>query len=369
VVDALSDYFSSTDGVLFQKNGTQKTLFSYPCNRSSETYSIPSTVNVIGDLAFNNSAHLKSLNVPSSVTSISSSAFLGGTSLTSFVVDAVSDYFNSTDGVLFNADRTTLIAYPVKSLITTYSIPSTVKIIGDYAFSNCADLTNVTIPQGVESIGVYAFHYCTGLASLTIPSSVNEIKAYAFESCMGLRRVDFLGNGPPDNLSDDGLFDYIDMDLVQGYYFIGTTGWPATNVNIPMTAYPPTVSGINSITSNGRYVTGSTISLQVAFSETVAVDTLGGTPTLSLETGSVDRTASYVSGSGSSILTFIYTVQSGDISADLDYVSTTALALNGGTIKGVTGTAASLSILIFSLISFSTKLLMLFRSWLMLSLY
>jgi hypothetical protein len=44
------------------------------------------------------------------------------------------------------------------------------------------------------------------------------------------------------------------------------------------------------------------------------------------------------------VLSFSYTLQPGDNSADLDYLSTTALALNGGTIKGATGTDAVLSL-------------------------
>jgi hypothetical protein len=72
------------------------------------------------------------------------------------------------------------------------------------------------------------------------------------------------------------------------------------------------------------------ISIQITFSEVVNV--AGGTPTLTLNT-SPARTASYVSGSGSTVLTFDYTVISGDTSADLDYASTTALALAGATIR------------------------------------
>lgn len=51
-----------------------------------------------------------------------------------------------------------------------------------------------------------------------------------------------------------------------------------------------------------------------------------------------------MSGSGTDILTFSYTVQSGDESSDLDSTSTTALALNGGTIRGATGVAANLTL-------------------------
>ncbi|WP_157716596.1 hypothetical protein, partial [Roseivirga ehrenbergii] len=50
-----------------------------------------------------------------------------------------------------------------------------------------------------------------------------------------------------------------------------------------------------------------------------------------------DRTVNYASGSGSTTLTFNYTVQSGDVNADLDYVATNSLTLNSGTIKDASG--------------------------------
>jgi hypothetical protein len=83
-------------------------------------------------------------------------------------------------------------------------------------------------------------------------------------------------------------------------------------------------------------------------SENVVVSTAGGVPTLLLETGTTDRAASYVSGSGTSILTFRYVVQAGDTSSDLDVQSTSALVLNGGTIKDVAGNDALLAVSIAS---------------------
>ncbi|MFC7411318.1 DUF4347 domain-containing protein [Hydrogenophaga atypica] len=100
----------------------------------------------------------------------------------------------------------------------------------------------------------------------------------------------------------------------------------------------PTVTSITSSTANGSYNAGDLISIQVTFSAAVNV---AGTPQLTLETGTTDRTVNYVSGSGSTTLTFNYTVQSGDTSADLDYTSTTALALNGGTITATSGGAVA----------------------------
>jgi fibronectin-binding autotransporter adhesin len=92
----------------------------------------------------------------------------------------------------------------------------------------------------------------------------------------------------------------------------------------------PQVASVNSSTANGSYKIGDIVSVQVNFNKAVTVT---GAPQLTLETGATDRVLNYVSGSGTSVLTFNYTVQTGDTSSDLDYTSTTALALNGGTIQ------------------------------------
>ncbi|WP_390903735.1 Ig-like domain-containing protein [Shewanella seohaensis] len=94
-------------------------------------------------------------------------------------------------------------------------------------------------------------------------------------------------------------------------------------------------------TANGTYKVGDSISIQVNFSEVVNVT---GTPQLTLETGTTDRAVNYTSGSGTSSLTFSYTVQAGDNSSDLDYVSTSALALNSGTIRDAASNNATLTL-------------------------
>ena len=104
---------------------------------------------------------------------------------------------------------------------------------------------------------------------------------------------------------------------------------------------PPVVTGVSSSTANGTYKAGQVIAVQVSLDETVYVT---GTPQLTLETGSTDRTVNYSSGSGTSTLTFNYTVQAGDTSADLDYLGTGALVTNGGTIKDAAGNAATLTL-------------------------
>ena len=121
----------------------------------------------------------------------------------------------------------------------------------------------------------------------------------------------------------------------------GTAGSLGANKNIVIDTTAPTVSDVTSTLANGTYGTGQVVPVTVTFSEPVTVT---GTPRLLLETGATDRSATYTSGSGTTTLTFNYTVQAGDTSADLDYDDTAALTLNGGTIKDAAGNSATLTL-------------------------
>lgn len=90
----------------------------------------------------------------------------------------------------------------------------------------------------------------------------------------------------------------------------------------------PTILNVTSTKANGAYKAGSVIDIQITFSESVSVT---GVPVLNLNTTPA-RTASYASGSGTSVLTFNYTVQAGDTAADLNYATTTALTIAGASI-------------------------------------
>ena len=129
---------------------------------------------------------------------------------------------------------------------------------------------------------------------------------------------------------------------ITGAYTYSTAGTFTISVTISHDSATPTVvtdtanvsssassvTNVNSITSNGTYGVGSTIFIQVTFN---ATETVTGTPQLALNSGG---TANYSSGSGTSTLTFAYVVGAGDASSHLDYSSTSALSLNGGTITG-----------------------------------
>ena len=80
--------------------------------------------------------------------------------------------------VLFNKDKTTLVAYRSKD--TNYIIPNSVTNIGDEAFDCCVSLTSINIPDSVTSIGRSAFSRCTSLTSINIPDGVTNIGDRAF---------------------------------------------------------------------------------------------------------------------------------------------------------------------------------------------
>jgi hypothetical protein len=77
----------------------------------------------------------------------------------------------------------------------------------------------------------------------------------------------------------------------------------------------PTITSVTGPAA-GTYIVGQHLDFTVQFDEAVVVNTAGGTPRLVLTIGSTTRYATYLSGTGTSTLTFRYTVQSGDLDSD-----------------------------------------------------
>ncbi|MBO4676201.1 MAG: leucine-rich repeat protein, partial [Oscillospiraceae bacterium] len=149
---------------------------------------IPENVISIGGGAFRGCSGLTSVSIPKSVTSIGETAFSSCDGLAEINVTSENPNYSSLDGVLFNIDMTLLLCCPAGKT-GEYSIPTSVTSIGDSAFLGCSRLTGVTIPESVTSIGDEAFQYCRGLTSLAIPESVTSIGKGAFYGCSNLASV------------------------------------------------------------------------------------------------------------------------------------------------------------------------------------
>ncbi len=163
---------------------------------------LPTTITSIGPLAFANSKNLTKIDIPESVTNIRDRAFNSCIALIN--VDKNNQSYSSIDGVLFNKTQTELIQCPI-SRSGNYTIPSSVTTIEFSAFESCSKLTGITMPSSVISIGHSAFSKCNGITSITIPYSVTSIQDLAFISCSALINVE---KSNPNYSSIDGvLFD------------------------------------------------------------------------------------------------------------------------------------------------------------------
>ncbi len=94
---------------------------------------------------------------------------------------------------VFNGKPVTSIGFGAFSECTLKSvtIPSSVTSIEEYAFSWCFSLQSVLFEGGSKcaSIGKEAFEYCSSLTSVTIPSSVMSIGEFAFSGCSSLESI------------------------------------------------------------------------------------------------------------------------------------------------------------------------------------
>ncbi|MFT9078497.1 beta strand repeat-containing protein [Ethanoligenens sp.] len=107
-----------------------------------------------------------------------------------------------------------------------------------------------------------------------------------------------------------------------------------------------TLYGLPEITSvstpaSGVYGAGKNLDFVVNFDGAVTVNSASGTPYLPLTVGSSTVKAGYLSGSGTSALTFRYTVAPGDSDTDGVALGNTIM-LNGGTIQSAQGANAQL---------------------------
>ncbi len=150
----------------------------------------------IGKSAFKNCRSLTKVLLPSSVISISNAPFRGCESLKSIKVESKNKNYKSepnkregNDHVLFNKNKSVIIAYPASSREVQYDIPDSVTVISDWAFCECKKLNRITIPDSVHEIGEGAFCNCALLDEVEIPDSVTVIDDCAFRGCANLERV------------------------------------------------------------------------------------------------------------------------------------------------------------------------------------
>ena len=205
---------------------------------------IPNSVTTIGDYAFDSCRSLKTINLPSSVTSLGVAVFQACSSLESI---AIPYGITSIGGAMFNGC----------SSLMSIVIPSSVTSIAKTAFTNCSSLTSIEIPASVTSIGNNAFQYCNALKSITfgkdsqlltiaqrmfdgcssltsivIPDSVKWIYAYAFAHCSNLTSVVIGGN-----IISIGKDAFRECGSLSMYYKGTTSQWSTITINDTSTSF------------------------------------------------------------------------------------------------------------------------------------
>lgn len=224
---------TSEDDIIYLKSadGTNayETLFIYQGSASELT--IHDGVKYIANNVFFNKYNLKKVNIPGSVISIGDYAFAqsgvqeaifsdGGTQ--PLTIGDSAFYYSSIKTLHLPKDRevtigakafsdisgssyltdvdlggTTVIgdeAFSTSGNYSSFTIPASVKTIGNYAFEGgyASKAVTFTFEEGsaLETIGAYAFSG-RKIATIEIPASVTSIGAYAFKSCDKLTTITF----------------------------------------------------------------------------------------------------------------------------------------------------------------------------------
>lgn len=180
IVDENNEYLSADEyGVLFDKNKTK--LIHFPASIEISEYKIPETVTSIGAVAFGHNSSVRDgkiekLIVPAGLEKIvnmpNSHSFYHCSQICEFVVDENNKYFSSMDGVLFNKDKTVLVAFPSAKEHDEYVVPASVREIS-YHGGTCSRIGTLRFEKGsqLESFNGGAFSF-SQIQNLILPPSV-----------------------------------------------------------------------------------------------------------------------------------------------------------------------------------------------------
>lgn len=148
---------NSPSSIEFQSLGNQTCAVSGIGNFRAKELKIPQIspngeiVTAISSNAFFGCSTLESVYIPETISIIGENAFRNCESLMAIEVDMSNEYFSSVGGVLFSKDKNLLICYPQSKSSERYYLNPSVKYIGNYAFENIKNLSEILYAKDAEN--------------------------------------------------------------------------------------------------------------------------------------------------------------------------------------------------------------------------
>ncbi len=150
---------------------------------------IPAQLKSIGEKAFNEIAVEGAISLPATLEKCGTAPFALCEKLTAINVDAGNTHYISTDGILFTINKDTLLQYPAGKTETSYSLPTTVKVVENKAFFYATKLQNIIFNEGLKEIKKYAFAFCSRLTNIDLPNSLTTLNSNVFTGCNNLKTI------------------------------------------------------------------------------------------------------------------------------------------------------------------------------------
>ena len=148
---------------------------------------LPEGITHIGNYAFSWCENLISVTLPSTLETLGNGVFDGCDKLSS-IVDKSGKFIKTTDGIVYTADGTRIIAV-LTATAGEVRIAEGVKEIPNWLFDNNSLVTSIVIPEGVTQIGNRAFSYCKNLTSVTLPSTLEILGNWVFQGSSSLNSI------------------------------------------------------------------------------------------------------------------------------------------------------------------------------------
>ena len=190
-------------GVKFEENSALQIIGNeaFGATKSLQTIDLPNGLLQIGEYAFIDSGLSGEVAIPASVNKFGAGAFASCRNLTAIKVAAANETYLDENGVVYNADKTTLVEYPAGNTATDYTLLTTTEVIYDSAFYGSGNLDFIYLPQSLTNIERYAFYDVSNLQNIDIPENVVQISNYAFAYDGKLRSINFTGNSKLPRIS------------------------------------------------------------------------------------------------------------------------------------------------------------------------